>query len=260
MKLTNHTKLGACALAGILSLAAPSLSRAALVGPTETNVPGEALGAGVPNFGGTVVGDLALGFIDTSIPTNSTGSLRSTVVRNAGGTLDFYYQLANTTPATPSFPDPEVFRLTLDAFSPRFSTAAGNSYEIFNVSNGLTGITGAGASVTGTNAAFSADREVGVLGRGIGFDFGDTHFVGDLVGPSTNLLAGQTGNFLVVRTNATDFRPSIANVIGAGSASVRTFVPVPEPATALVGLALSSFIGFTEFGRNRRRKAQPTKA
>jgi hypothetical protein len=220
------------------------------------------LGAGVANFGGTVVagGDITLPFVDSSIPTNFTGSLRSTVVRNSGGTLDFYYQLANTVSPNTTAPDPEIFRLTLDGFPSIFPTGASSAYEVFNVSNGLTGITGAGASATGTNAAFSSDRQVGVLGRGLGFDFGDDHFIDDSTAPFTNLLAGQTANFLVVRTSATDFRPSIANIIGAGTASVRTFAPVPEPATVLVGLALSSFIGCAELGRKRRRAPRAQQA
>lgn len=254
MKPHIAIRLGACTLAGLLSLSASATSQAALVGPAEANIPGEALGGGVVNFGGTVVANLSQSFVDTSIPNSFTGALRSTVVRNASNTLDFYYQLSNTTTGT-NVPDPEIFRLTLDSFSSKFSTGAGGAYEIFNISNGLTGITGAGASVAGTNAAFSADREVGVLGRGIGFDWGDDHFIDDSTAPFTNLLAGQTGNFLVVRTNAAEFMPSIANVIGAGSAAVTTFVPIPEPATVLMGLALSSFIGYSEFGRNRRRKA-----
>jgi len=255
MKLITTTKLGALALSGMISLVSTTASHAALVGPLEANIPGEALGASVANFGGTFVSETVSPFSDVSLPSNFSGSLRSTVVRNAGGNFDFYYQLSNTTPTTANIPDPEIFRLAIQNFRPEFSTS-GSDYEIFSISNGLTGIVGAPASVNGTVAAFSADRQVGIQGRGIGFDFGDDHFIDDTTAPFTNLFPGQTGNFLAVRTTATRFTSTNAQISGAGSASAGTLVPIPEPATALVGLALSAFIGSAEFGRGRRRKAK----
>lgn len=256
MKLTNPSKLGACALATTISLLALSASHAAIVAPLTPEIPGVALGAAVPNFGGTVVANQTLNFTDVSVPSNFSGSLRSTVVRNAGGTLDFYYQLTNTTTAT-NIPDPEIFRLTLNDFAPTFSTS-GASYESFVISNGLTGITGAGAFVNGTNAAFSVDRQNNppFTGDGtVGFDFGDDHFIDDVTAPFTNLQPGQVSNFLVVRTNAQGFRNTQSLVFGAGTAFTSAFTPIPEPATALMGLALASFVGCAEFGRNRRRKS-----
>jgi hypothetical protein len=179
-------------------------------------------------------------------------------VRNAGGTLDFYYQLSNST--TGNSPDPEIFRLTLNGFDERFSTS-GTSYEAFNVSNGLTGVTGAGATVNGTKAAFSVDRQVGILDRGIGFDFDPAHFISLPGFPApNNLLPGQTSNFLVVRTTAKEFTNRQALVFGAGTAFAQAFSPIPEPTTALVGLALGTFVGCAELGRKRRRRGQAEKA
>jgi hypothetical protein len=257
MKLTNTPKLGALALSGTLSLLAVAASSAALVAPLTPEIPGVALGAAVNNFGGTVVASQTLNFADVSVPSNFSGSLRSTVVRNPGGTLDFYYQLANTTTAT-NILDPEIFRLTLNDFAPEFSTS-GASYETFVIGNGLTGITGAGAFANGTNAAFSADRQNDPPFTGVGtfgFDFGDDHFLDDVSAPFTNLQPGQTSNFLVVRTNAPSFRNTQALVVGAGTAFTQAFTPIPEPATALVGLALASFVGCAELGRKRRRTAK----
>lgn len=247
-------------VAAFLSASAIS-SQAVLVLPTTAQVPGAALGAAVGNFGGTVVagGDITVPFSDVSVPSNFNGTLRTTVVRNAGGTLDFYYQLANTTTGT-NIPDPELYRLTLNPFSSAYSTS-GTSYEAFVINNGLTGITGAAASVNGTVAAFSADRQVGVQGNGFGFDFGDDHFLDDTTAPFTNLNPGQTSNFLLVRTRATEFVGTTGSAIGAGTATpIRSFAPIPEPTTILVGLALTSFVGCTELGRSRRRKATGAKA
>jgi hypothetical protein len=255
MKLTHSPKFGALALSGTLSLLAVAASSAALVAPLTPEIPGVALGAAVNNLGGTVIADQTVPFISASTPTIAfTGSLRSTVVRNAGGNLDFYYQLANTTSTTVNPVDPEIFRLTLNGFDPRFSTS-GTSYDVSVISNGLTGITGSGAFSNGTNAAFSADRQVGILNGGIGFDFGDDRSLvaADTTPPFTNLLANQTSNFLVVRTTAKEFTDRQALVFGAASAFTHAFTPIPEPATALVGLALASFIGCAELGRKRRR-------
>lgn len=256
MKLTNTPKLGALALSGTLSLLALAEAQAAIVAPLTPEVPGVTLGAGIVNFGGTLLADQTVAFTEGGLPTSAfSGTLRSSVVRNAGGTLDFYYQLANTT--TSNSVDPEIFRLTLNGFDPRFSTS-GTSYVSNVVSNGLTGITG--GSATGTNAAFSVDRDLGILNGGIGFDFGDDHFVDDTTAPFTNLQPGQTSNFLIVRTSATQFTDRQALVFGAGTAFTHAFMPIPEPTTALVGLALGSFIGCAEFGRKRRRRAQVDKA
>lgn len=257
MKPMNSEKLNTFWLAGILSLIAAPVSQAALVAPMILADPGVALGAGIPNFGGTVVANQTLNFADVSVPSNFSGSLRSTVVLNGAGTYDFYYQLTNTTTA-PNIPDPEIFRLTLNDFAPTLSTS-GTSYEAFVVSNGLTGIANnPSGSVNGSNAAFSVDRQDNppFTGDGtVGFDFGDDHFLDDTTAPFTNLQPGQTSNFLVVRTNAQAFRNTQALVNGAGTAFTSAFTPIPEPATILVGLALASFVGCAELGRTRRRKA-----
>lgn len=260
MKTLKPTMLKGCSalVAAVLSASAIS-SQAVLVTPATAEIPGAALGAAVPNFGGTFITEITAPFVDVSAPSNFSGSLRSTVVRNAGGTLDFYYQLSNTTTGT-NIPDPELYRLTLNPFSAAYSTS-GTSYEAFVISNGLTGIAGAPASVNGTVAAFSADRQVGVLGNGFGFDFGDDHFLDDTTAPFTNLNPGQTANFLLVRTRATEFTGTTALAIGAGTSTpIRSFQPIPEPTTILVGLALTSFVGCSELGRSRRRKAVGGKA
>lgn len=245
MKTFNSAIVAAMLVIGVSS------SQAVLVLPTTNELPGVVLGSATNNFGGTVVvgGDITVPFTDLSPSPNFTGSLRTTVVRNAGGTLDFYYQLANNT-TSPA--NSELYRLTLNTFSSAFSTS-GTSYEAFNIANGLTGIVGGAPSVNGTMPAYSVDRQGAAFSApgGFGFDFGDLQFVGDLVGPFSNLLAGQTSNFLLVRTNATQFTGTSASVNGVGTAQpIRSFAPIPEPTTILVGLALTTVVGCS-----RRRKA-----
>lgn len=253
---TTTSKFGAAALGAVTAVLLSSSAQAVLVAPGTTDASNLSLGAQVGNFGGTVVASLVSNFSDISTPTSAfNGILRSAVVRNAGGTLDFYYQLQNTTQPTTTVPlDSEIFRFTLDAFDPAgFLPSA--SYDAFIVNNGLTGVGGTApaGSVTGTVPAFAVDRDPGITpGRGFGFDFGETPF-DDITGPFTNLNPGQTSNFLVVRTPYRQWTTTSATVSGAGTGFAQALTPIPEPATALVGLALSAFIGSAEFGRRRRK-------
>lgn len=262
--LKKFTAVVAAALSvGVVS------SQAAIVTPPQAEAPGAALASSIANFGGVIQADTgAVAFSDVSSPSNFNGTLRSVVVKNAAGKLDFYYQLANN-PNTAA-PDPELYRLQLNSFFSPVDATLASGYEAFVINNGLSGITlgsgGPSTSTPGTKAAFSADRQVPVAGisgafTGFAFDFGDDHFIDDTTGPFSNLQAGETGNFLLIRSSATDFKTITASAVGFGTApGIRSFAPVPEPTTVLVGLALTSFVGCSEFGRSRRRKAVSAKA
>jgi hypothetical protein len=271
MKLIKVDKLSgyAALVAGILSLT--TATQAAIVAPNTLEIPGVALGGGTnlgadPTLAGAVIADQTINF--ASNPAGAfTGSLRSLVVRRTDNSqLDFYYQLANTTPNIPVGAGADIFRLTLGGFD-GWGTNPGDGLTVNYRTDGLAGISGAGATVNGTKSAFSSDRDPGIPGKGVGFDFDSSHFVNLNPGGATtapgNVEPGQTSNFLLIRTKATSTTafPGFANiprsavVSGAGTSLVSAFTPIPEPATALMGLALSSFIGCTHFGRSRRRKA-----
>lgn len=265
------------AIAGFLTLAAISTSHSAIVGVGVGETPGVPLTTGTtfvldPSLAGAVLADQTIPFANSGF----TGSLRSLVVqRTDNSQLDFYYQVANTSNLaplnTPAGNGADIFRLTLGGFD-AFASVPGNNLTVNHRTDGLTGITGAGAVVVGTKAAFSADRDPGIPGKGVGFDFDLSHFINlNPGGASTapgNVDSGQTSNFLLVRTRAVNSGafPGFSNVnnsavvSGAGTSLVRAFAPIPEPATVLVGLALTSFVGCAEFGRSRRRKTPVTKA
>ncbi len=226
-------------------------SQAALVAPGGGPVPL----AGTTNFGGNVVGDLTVGFVEPSALFQ--GTLRSVVVQNGSGLLDFYFQVANTTPGGPGLGS-DIFRLALDGFND-FGTGAGDQLEMNYVTNGLTGIgLNFGGNVIGTKPAFSADRLPTIASDTASFDFDPSGFLG---GPG-NVDSGQTSEFLLIRTNARFFQSVNSEVVSSfGTAITSGFAPaaVPEPATALAGLVLGSFVAFRDMGRSRRRQPVPAK-
>jgi len=248
-KLTLAIK--ALAFAGALSLFATASSLAAVVADNTPFNPGVPLG-GTANFGGTVLANLVTNFQEeNNIPPPNdptfTGSLRTVVVQNGGGTLDFYYQLSNIV-STPGNSPADIFRLTIDGFDP-FATGVMD----FST-NGLTGIAGAGAFVVGNKSPRTADRDPSI-GTGVGFGFATTP--GAPLFNANNLNQGDTSFFMVVRTNATQFFNSTATVSGFGTAFAQTLAPVnvsaiPEPGSALVGLAVMGLCGSGLFRRNRK--------
>jgi hypothetical protein len=240
-------------VAGLLTLVAVSSSSAALIAPGA----GPSPLAGTANFGGTVVGDSTVGFIEPS--SLFQGTLRTVVVQNGSGLLDFYYQLTNTSQLAPvNVPaggGSDIFRVVVTGFN-GFGTGAGDFLDMETVTNGLAGISGAGAFAVGTEDAVSADRLPIVSSNQAGFEF--SPFLGSL----DNVDSGETSQFLVIRTNTRIFGSvSTAIVSGFGTAFAPSFAPVavPEPATLLAGLALGGYVAFRDLGR-RRRQPLPAKA
>jgi hypothetical protein len=260
-------------ITGVLSIIAVSSSPAALVAPGTPEIPGTLLGAGTsfgadPTLAGTVVGSKTVGFFENNNnPPLFQGTLRSVVVQNASGLLDFYFQVANTSNLAPVNTPPgqgaDIFRFTLAGFN-GFGTFPGDVLSVNYRTDGLAGIVGAGATVVGTKPAFSADRDPSInpplsTYGGVGIDFDPSHFLG---GPG-NVDSGQTAQFIVIRTSARFFRNVENEIISSfGTALVSGFAPVavPEPATLFAGLMLGSYVAFRDLGRGRRRQAIPAKA
>lgn len=229
-------------LTGVLSLMAVASSHAALIAPGG----GPVALPGTANFGGTKVGDKTVGFAE---PSNIfKGTLRTVVVQNGAGLLDYYFQLSNTTAAGPNL---DIFRLAVTGFN-TYGTGAGDQLDVNWVTNGLSGISGISSFVTGTEDLLSGDRLPTIASNQVGFDFSPFPGFGD----PNNVDPGETSTFMVIRTNSRFFQNVNNEVVsGFGTAFASGFAPVavPEPATLLAGLVLGSFVACRDLGRNRRR-------
>jgi len=164
---------------------------------------------------GTLLATLSAPY--TSTLGTSSGTLVSAVYREAGGTLDFYYQVfENTTAGNASGAggcghgggqpacDP-TSRLTDTDFSTWITNLA------FRTDGGL-----AGFFVNGTVPPITGDRNSPV-GNVIGFSF----FPPD----SSKILPGTTSNILIISTNATNFKAGNATMIDGGVTTVASFAP-----------------------------------
>jgi hypothetical protein len=193
--------------------------------------------------GGTVVPEVLTGpagtllAATTNVPFDTgdvMGTLTAAVVRNAAGTLDFYYQITNDLASIDS-----LSRNTNSSFAllggPLYTT------EVFfrEDTGGLAQFSAGDAGA----APLTADR--GLTGRVVGFNFLS------LPG-ATGIDPGETSRILVIRTNATIFIPGMSSVIDGGVDSVDTFAPssVPEPAS--LALLSSAFAAAAYATRNRR--------
>ena len=254
------TTIRVLALAGSLSLLTAANSQAAFASlPSPTNeTPGVALDANTLGLTGTVLAVLDRPFVDNALPTPfAQGTLRSFVVDRdptAGVALDFYYQLINTT-APSTFPDPdkELYRLkTTGGFLPSLIVGVGQTDDLSGLSAGVGSGFVPGSYTTGATLkpASTADRDVGTVGS-VGFDFPmqpPIPFVDD----PKNIAPGQRSSFLVVRTNSTVFQQVEMAISGAGTSFAATFAAVPEPGSAIFGLALLG----TCLGRASRQRKQ----
>lgn len=246
MKRPTTTAVQVLALAGSASLLGSASSLGAFANlPSPTNeTPGVMVDANTLGLVGTVLAVRDSPFVDNALPTPfAQGTLRSFVVDRdptAGIALDFYYQLINTTPpAVPADPDQEFFRLkTTGGFATSLVVSVAQTNDLSGLTAGLGSGFVPGSYTTGATLkpTATADRDVGSMGS-VGFDFPiqpPLPFTGD----PRNIGAGQLSSFLVVRTNSTTFGLAETRISGSATSFAAAFVAVPEPSTALFGLAL----------------------
>jgi hypothetical protein len=174
-----------------------------------------------------------------------TGSLTAAVVRNAGGTLDFYYQITNDAGSTDAL---------IRNINAAFAIVAPPKVFITEVfyrtdADGLTMFSDGDAGATPE----SADRSFNA--RNVGFTF----LPGNVIDP------GETSRILVIRTDATAFTNGVSGITNDPAnfpEFVGTFQPaaaaVPEPTSLL--LLSSAFTAAGFLARHRARKRKPTGA
>ncbi len=217
------TTLKAVAFTGVFSLLASA--QAAFVSlPYPTAEIGVGLPGSAPTGGGTVLADFTAPFADGFV----AGTLRSIVVQTGSGTLDFYYKVTNTAPLDP-LGDEQIYRVNvLGGFGPTTSTSGGQTGDDPST---------LAIEVGGKQASF-ADRGNGASGD-LGFSFPTGPASGALPGADPlNVASGESSSFLVVRTDATSYTSTVAQVSGFGTGVVGTFAAVPEPSSILFGLGM----------------------
>ena len=199
--------------------------------PGDTVFPCDATAAPV----GTLLASLSAPF--TTANGTTSGTLVSAVYREAGGTLDFYYQVTVNTSSTncgtagkPTC-DP-IARETDTDFSTWVTQLAFRT-------------NGSGPFTPGTVPPVTADRN-SPGGNVIGWSF--------LPPDSAKILPGTTSNVLIISTNATNFKAGNAAVIDGSTVTVASFQPTVPPCandtTPPVITCPGSITTFTDSGQS----------
>jgi hypothetical protein len=185
--------------------------------PGDTLTPCNATGAPF----GTLLASLIAPF--TTGNGFSSGTLTSAVYREAGGTLDFYYQVTNnmtsTNCGTAGHPPCDALSRETDSVFSTFLTQLA-----FRTNGHLSG----SLFVDGTVPPASADRN-SPGGDVIGFSFSPI---------SSAIAPGTTSNVLIISTNATNFRAGSATVSDGSVATIASFeptgTPIPTPTPSIL--------------------------
>jgi PEP-CTERM motif len=185
---------------------ATQLPGTVLTSPGATVFPG-LIATGTP--AGTLLASLIAPYSFSTTAGVTSGTLTSAVYRNTSGTLDFYYQVDNSSNSATA-----IARETDTSFL-GFITWTGFRVDAV------------GPFVAGTAPPVTADSNLSG-GTVIGFSFNPPE--------SAKVGAGINSDILVISTNATNYVPGNASVIDGGTQTVAAFQPasVPEPGSLIL--------------------------
>jgi hypothetical protein len=238
---SRRIQFSAIGLIAILAALAVPVANATPLCPASLALPDAGtvvMGAGT--FGdctGTAPGVLLASLVapfTASLGTDS-GTLISAVYREAGGTLDFYYQVAVNTTSTNCG---AAGQPACDSISREADTSFNNGgpWQTWVSTRG----DGVGPFVAGTVFPITADRNG--TGNVVGFSFSPPD--------GAKIPPGTTSGILVISTDATSFTAGNSSVIDGGVTTVASFEPAasesrtPEPATfSLLGLGCLLGVG-----------------
>jgi len=182
--------------------------------PTATVFPGNVTG----DAPGTLLADLMEPWTFTTTAGTTDGTLTTAVYKESGGTLDFYYQIANNANS--------VSAIARES-NTDFASQAMNISTGFRTDGGS--LAGSGF-VNGTVPPVTAD--LNSAGSVVGFSFQPPDNA--KIGP------GMTSDVFLIVTDATNYTSGNAELLDGGSVTVSAFQPastVPEP-NFLIGIAM----------------------
>jgi len=169
-------------------------------------------------------GNLSISATNGTTVTPNEGSLTYAVLKTAGGTLDFLYQLTSTTPPA------------VDAFNSLTNYTFSQGTQLWATNAGLASFgttSGTNPFITGTIVPdFVSESN---SGNAVAWDFST----------SAPQMLNATSDVLVIVTSATLYGNGSSNTVNGGIWTGITPAPVPEPAlfSALAGLGLMGGVG-----------------